>query len=126
MFDDDDDFAELQQYITPDPLAEFEVANFFRDNLLKTRSAVSEKSFHQFVSLSSNGARVDFILRLPAAHELPVEVDNYEIKDPIGFGVHKRNGNDAFKMGHYPVSVEDYNKAVLMAPKNGSFTCRLF
>lgn len=126
MFDDEDnDLAEFDKYIQPDVFSEYEVGDFFRDNLVKTRSSIPDKSYHKFVGLESNGARVAFILSYPAAHELPVEDDGYELKDPPGFRFHKKNGNEAFGVGHYPVAIEDYNNAVLVAPKEGSLA-RLF
>ncbi|XP_008202496.1 SET and MYND domain-containing protein 4 [Nasonia vitripennis] len=96
---------------------EYDVGEFFRDNLIKVRAAIDNQAFRKFATLDDNGARVAFLLNYPECHELPVEVENYERKDPIKAKSLKDSGNTSFGFDHYEVAIEEYNNAVLVAPK---------
>ncbi|XP_011498185.1 PREDICTED: SET and MYND domain-containing protein 4 [Ceratosolen solmsi marchali] len=109
--DFDDDYNKLDEEL------DFEVGEFFRENLIKTRKAVTNEDFNKFAALGSNGARVAFILNYAEAHELPVEVENYEKKNETKTDIIKNTGNRAFGLGHYEVAIEEYNNAILAAPK---------
>jgi hypothetical protein len=105
-----------------DDKLDFEVGDFFRNNLIKTRKAVTIENFKKFAALSSNGARVTFILRYVEAHELPIEVENYEKKDLKKSLIIKQAGNKAFGLDHYEVAIDEYNNAILVAPKDGEIS----
>lgn len=116
-FDEDyiKDFNKLEEDF------EYDVGDFFHDNLIKVRSAVDNEAFRKFANLEDNGARVAFLLNYPQCHELPVEVENYERKDLVNAQSLKKCGNTAFGFEHYEVAIEEYNNAVLVAPKEGKF-----
>ncbi|KAJ8682719.1 hypothetical protein QAD02_018511 [Eretmocerus hayati] len=108
-----------------EPVDEFEleyseVGEFFRLNLLSVRRSLDEKAFRKFAALDSNGARVAFVLSCPEAHELPVKETQRKIgecKSADAAQDLKRFGNRCFGMEHYPVAIDKYNNAALLAPK---------
>lgn len=100
---------------------ECEVGDFFRNNLLKVRAAVSEQDFRKFANLEDNGERVAFILKHDEAHDLPVEVESSETKNAENSDNFKKDGNKAFGVQHYEKSIEEYNNAVLVATKERKF-----
>ncbi|XP_014236002.1 SET and MYND domain-containing protein 4-like [Trichogramma pretiosum] len=119
MDDEFDDYftEEGRNLLKLDNDPEYEAGAFFRSNLRQVRESLSPSEFRKFTELEDDSSRVAFILSIPLAHELPLEVDNDEFKDPMATKDKKESGNAAFSLQHYPVAIEDYNNAAIVAPK---------
>ena len=106
-----------------------EIANYFRSNFLTVRKAVSTNDFKKFAALNTNGDRVNFILKYPEAHLLPLEVEKSHRKDLDRAIKLKEIGNKYFGVGDYLHALENYSSAILVAPRKGEkfrFTFLIF
>ncbi|XP_014213800.1 SET and MYND domain-containing protein 4 [Copidosoma floridanum] len=112
-----DEFKESYLQLEDEP--EYEAGEFFCENLMKARASVSAEQFRRFSGLDGNGARVGFLMSLPATHELPIMADyNYDTKSASRARSLKASGNTAFGLGHYEVAIDEYNDAAVLAPTN--------
>ncbi|KAK0179504.1 hypothetical protein PV327_005250 [Microctonus hyperodae] len=100
-------------------IVDIDIARYFRANLLTCRQAISPMDFKKFMALKNNGERVAFVLSYAEAHCLPLEVEDYQLKDMTRALRLKESGNKYFGRGIFFKALESYSSAIIIAPREG-------
>ncbi|KAK0172396.1 hypothetical protein PV328_005718 [Microctonus aethiopoides] len=98
-------------------IANIDIARYFRANLLTCRQAIDPMDFKKFMALKTNGERVAFVLSYPEAHCLPLEVEDYQLKDMTKALRLKETGNKYFGRGIFFKALESYSSAIIITPR---------
>ncbi|XP_043467770.1 SET and MYND domain-containing protein 4-like isoform X2 [Leptopilina heterotoma] len=97
-------------------MADTEVSDYFRSNLLTLRGAIDDNDFKYFGSLEKNTQRIAFLLRYPEAHRLSFEIENEECKSSVKCLKLKNEGNKYFGCGNFEKALAKYSNAIILAP----------
>lgn len=103
-------------------MADTEVSDYFKSNLLALRGAINENDFKKFGSLNKDTERIAFLLRYQEAHDLNFEIEDQEYKNSTKSLKLKQEGNKFFGGGYFDKALAKYSNAILLAPRDGNKT----
>ncbi|XP_051162262.1 SET and MYND domain-containing protein 4-like isoform X2 [Leptopilina boulardi] len=99
-------------------MADTDVSDYFRSNLLSLRRAINDNDFKYFGSLNKDTERIAFLMNYPEARRLTFEIDDQECKkNSIKCLKLKNEGNKFFGCGNFEKALSKYSNAIILAPR---------